>query len=621
MISNIRNFCIISHIDHGKSTLADRFLELTETIPRDKMQPQYLDMMDLEREKGITIKMQPVRMIWHLPNHPEIRNPKSEIRKKIQEDNLGFSVSNLGFKDSEFILNLIDTPGHVDFSYEVSRSLAAVEGAILLVDATQGIQAQTLANLELAKAQNLVIIPVVNKIDLAWAKVEETINQIARLLQIDKDQVLKISAKYGTNVDKLLEEIVKKVPPPQGSAEDSLQALIFDSVYDSYLGVVAYVRIFQGKVKKGDEIYLAQAKVISHVKEVGYFTPKMMAEKELKAGEIGYVALGIKEPGVVKVGETIILKDSDVSPLPGYKEPKSVVFASVFPKDQNKFDALKIALSKLKLNDAALHFEQASGLAGRGFKCGFLGVLHAQIVSERLKREFGLDLIITTPTVAYKIIDKRGEEKVINTIQDFPHFSQIKLIKEQYVNLKIITPQEFLGPIMGLLGQRQPKIYYLGGIKVMLECLMPLREIIIGFYDQLKSISHGFASMDYKIIGWQESDLVKINVLIAGKKEEMFSQIVPRAKAQEKAKEIVEKLKQAIPPQLFAVSIQAEVNGRIIASRSIRARAKDVIAPLYGGDYTRKRKLLEKQKKGKKKLAKIGQVRIPQDVIWKILEI
>ncbi len=604
-MENTRNFVIISHIDHGKSTLADRFLELTKTIPKEKMRPQYLDMMDLEREKGITIKMQPVRMIYHA----EIRNSKFEIRNS----------------DSEFILNLIDTPGHVDFSYEVSRSLAAVEGAILLVDATKGIQAQTIANLELAKKQNLVIIPVINKIDLLQARIEETKEELSNFLRIPKTEIFEISAKYGTNVEKLLKAIIEKFPPPKADVQKPLRALIFDSKYDSYKGVIAFVRVFDGEIKANEKIYLISNKIEGEAKEVGYFNPELSLQKELKAGEIGYVATGIKEAGKVRVGDTITKKELssfEVEALPGYQEPKPMVFASLYPENPDNFDLLKESLNKLKLNDAALTFEpELKEALGRGFRCGFLGNLHAEIVSERIWREYNLNLIISTPSVLYKIIDKQNQELFIKKAADWLVPSQIKEIQEPWIKLKILTPQNYLGRVIKILQNFEAKSFdskYFGKNFLLLTSESPLRIIIMGFYDKLKEVSQGFASMDYEILDYRTADLVKLEILVAGERQETFSKIVSRGRAYQEGKRIIEKLKEILPAQLFSVPLQAVVSGKVIARETIRAQRKDVIASLYGGDYTRKRKLLEKQKRGKLKLKEKGKISIPQNVFFEM---
>ena len=627
----IRNFCIIAHVGHGKSTLADRFLELTKTVPAEKMRPQYLNSMDLERGRGITIKMHPVRMIYTL---------NSKL----------------------YTLNLIDTPGHVDFSYEVSRALAAVEGAILLVDATQGIQAQTLADFELAKKQGLTIIPAVNKIDMPQAKVEETKKELADLLKISSGEIFEISAKLGTNTRELLEAVIEKVPPPKTSLldQETFRALIFDSKYDPFKGVICYVRVFDGEIKNGEKIYLMVGKIEGKVKELGYFGPEFLPEEKLVAGEIGYIATGIKETEKVRVGDTITLANlreysfanireskfvqiSDIQPLAGYEEPKPMVFASFYPENPHlpqsgaeatggqadDFEILEEALMKLKLNDASLTFqpERKEGL-GRGFLCGFLGSMHIEIVAERLKREFGLNLVISTPSVLYKIITQKNQELLIYSPSDWPDPSMIKEIQEPWMRLEIITPPEYLGQVLKIFENSEIihiEKKYFGQNRLLLIYEVPLREIIIGFYDKLKGASQGFASMNYEFLEYRKADLIKLEILIAGKKEEAFSKIVPKNRALGEGKKIVSKLKEILPAQLFSVAIQAAIQpfhgkGGIIARETIRARGKDVIAPLYGGDYTRKRKLLEKQKKGKKRLKEIGEVRIPQNVFFEMFK-
>jgi len=585
---NIRNFCIISHIDHGKSTLADCFLKLSGAVSSKEIRPQFLDMMDLEREKGITIKLQPVRLKYI-------------------------------FDSQVYYLNLIDTPGHVDFSYEVSRSLAAVEGAVLLVDATKGIQAQTIANLEMARKQGLVIIPVINKIDLAQARVEETAEEMSSLLKISKNEIIKISAKNMTNVEKVLEAIVKKIPCPEQKEEDVFRALIFDSQYDSFKGVIAYVRIFGGEAKKGQKIYLLGTGAQGEIKDLGYFIPYFSSQEKISSGEIGYIATGIKESGKVRVGDTIAL-DPKVSSLPGYQEPKPVVFASLYPADSDDFDLLKEGLEKLKLNDPSLIFEPESkeGL-GRGFRCGFLGSLHIEIITERLKREFGLDLIISTPSVVYKMITKKGKEKMIYSPLDWEE--NFLSVEEPWVLLEIVSPIRYLGPLSEVL-KKIRGVYidtkYISAERVVLSYEAPVREIIVNFYDKIKSVSQGYASMSYHSIGYRPADLVKMDIFIAGRKEEAFSKIVPRNQAYQEGSLMVKKLKEFLPAQQFSVALQAAVGGKIIARETIKARRKDVTAPLYGGDVTRKKKLLEKQKKGKKMLKEKGRVNIPTKVFLEL---
>jgi len=598
-MENIRNFTIIAHINHGKSTLADRFLELTKTIEKKEMRPQFLNVMELERGKGITIKMHPVRMEYN-------------------------------FKDKPFILNLIDTPGHVDFSYEVSRSLAAVEGAVLLVDATKGIQAQTIFNLELAKKQKLIILPVVNKIDVAEARTEETKEELSKLLGVGKETIMAVSAKEGWETKELLEEIIEKTPPPEIDLESPFKALIFDSQYDSFKGIIVFVRVFGGKIKAGEKIYLIHSKIESEIKEVGFFNPKLVSAQELKAGEIGYVATGIKEPGKIKVGDTIInskLKAQnpkliEKEALPGYQEPKPVVFASLYPQDLGEFENLRDSLSKLKLNDPAFTFEPEvrEGL-GRGFRCGFLGNLHIEIVTERLKNEFGLELVISTPSVIYNIIDLKDRETLIFNPADWPESFKIKEVQEPWARLEVLTPIIFMGQTLEILESlegKQVETKYFSQERVFLVYEVPLREIIAGFFDKLKGQTKGFASMNYELLGFRKGDLVKLEILVAGKKEEALSRIVPSLKAFEEGKRIVTKLKEILPAQLFSVPIQAMIGGKIIARETMRAKGRDVIAPLYGGDYTRKRKLLEQQKRGKKELKEKGEVRIPQKVFLEI---
>ena len=593
-MENIRNFCIIAHIDHGKSTLADRFLELTNTIPKDKMRPQFLDMMDLEREKGITIKMQPCRMEY-----------------------------------KGYILNLIDTPGHVDFSYEVSRSLVAVEGAILLIDATKGIQAQTLANLELARNQGLVIIPAVNKIDSPQAKTQETKEEISKLLNVPESEIFEISAKLGQNVENLLNKAIEKISPPVGVKEKPFKALIFDSKFDIHKGVIAYIRVFEGSIKKEERIYLMGQKAEGHVKEIGYFKPDLVSAEELNAGEIGYIATGIKEPGKVRVGDTIIkilnpqFLSSGIDPLPGYKEPKPMVFTSIYPENPEDFEVLKDAIGKLRLSDASLTFEaEMKESLGRGFRCGFLGLLHTEIITERLKREFDLDLVLSTPSVIYKAIAKDKKEHLIYTSADWLDPSGVEEIRELWVRIQVLTPLNYLGAISELLSNTESKhvkTNYIGTEKTELVYECPLREIITkNFYDKLKGVSQGFASMSYEILDWRKANLVKLDILILGKKEESFSRIVPEKDVFKEGKKLVEKLKDNLPSQLFSLPIQAAVGGKIVARETIQAKRRDVIAPLYGGDYTRKKKLLERQKEGKKDLKNKGEIHIPTKVFLEV---
>jgi len=595
--SKIRNFVIISHVDHGKSTLADRFLELTGTVKKEKLEARHLDGMDLEKERGITIKMTPVRMEY-----------------------------------KGHVLNLIDTPGHVDFGYEVSRSLEAVEGAVLLVDVMQGIQAQTLANLDLARKQNLVIIPAINKIDLPGAAVDDARIDLAGLLGISPDEVFAISAKSGANAEALLDAVIAQVPPPQGEAQKPLRALVFDSQYDSYQGVIAYVRLFDGRAAAGDKLFLIQNKVDGLAKETGWFLPQMSKTDSLECGQIGYIATGVKDPEKVRVGETVTqawaynekTKTYSIDALPGYDEPKPMIFASVYPANPDDFDALKAALAKLKLSDPAFVFEpEMKEFLGRGYRCGFLGTLHAEIVCERLFREFGLDLIISSPSVIYKITDNRGAEKTIYTTGDWPDPTGIKDAREPWVKLEIVTPIDYLGSISDL-AKEYAAIYIntdcVGNEKLLLAYEIPLRKIVSGFYDALKGASQGYASMSYEAIGYRPAELIKLEVLINGEKEEAFAKIVPEAEAAREGRKIVSKLKEKLPPQMFALPIQAAIGGKIVARETLGARRRDVTAPLYGGDVTRKNKLLKKQKEGKKKLAGRGQMRIPPEVFMSMFK-
>ncbi|MDF1498303.1 MAG: translation elongation factor 4 [Patescibacteria group bacterium] len=600
---NTRNFCIIAHIDHGKSTLADRFLEITKTVEDRKMKAQLLDQMDIERERGITIKLQPAKMKYKL-------------------------------NGNEYILNLIDTPGHVDFAYEVSRSLAAVEGAILLVDATQGIQAQTLANLYLAMEQNLEIIPVINKIDMPNAMIAEASKEISDLIGTKEDEIIKISAKTGENVEKVLEEIIKKIPAPSGDPNQPLRALIFDSYFDSYKGVIAQVRIIDGKINSGDQIYFLKAKAKSEIIELGVITPGLVKTDFLQAGDVGYIATGLKEVGKCRVGDTITkyessFKDSDeieklIKPLPGYKEVNPTVFASIYPIEGDEYPNLRDALEKLKLNDASLSYEpESSSALGRGFICGFLGMLHLEIISERLSREYDMNLVITTPSVSYIINKKDGKEITIYSPTEMPDPSHIENIKEPWAKLEIILPKDKIGAVMKL-AENSRAIYqstnYLSEDRVILNYEVPLINIIVDFYDSLKSISSGFASMNYEPIGFRTGNLIKLDVLVASEKVEAFSRIVPQDQSQEEGKKIVAKLKTAIPRQNFAVSLQATIGGKVIARETINPFRKDVTAKLYGGDVSRKRKLLEKQRKGKKKMKSFGRVEIPQEAFLSVLK-
>ncbi len=590
---NIRNFSIIAHIDHGKSTLADRLLEITGTLPKHMIKEQTLDTMDLERERGITIKAHPVRMEYE-------------------------------FENKKYVLNLIDTPGHVDFTYEVSRSLAACEGAVLLVDASQGVEAQTVSNYYLAKDLGLTIIPVINKIDLPNADIEGTKEQIFELTEIDPDEILLCSAKTGEGVEEILKAIIKKIPPPKGNKDLPLRALIFDSIYTSYYGVIPYVRIFEGEIKPGDKIYLYSLKKEFIVEEVGHLILERKKTHKLSAGETGYIIAGIKDPNLVRVGDTIV-NDLSTSPLPGYREIKPYVFCGFYPTTEEGYEKLKDALTKLHLNDPAFTFEKETSEAlGFGFRCGFLGLLHMEIIQERLEREFGQGLIATLPSVKYKVILQTGEEIWVENPSKFPEEVKIKKIEEPYVKVEIITPPAYIGGIMDLCLPRraeQKKFLYLDPKRVLLEFEMPLSEMIYDFYDKLKSVSSGMASMDYEIIGYKESKIVKVNILINRKPVDALSFLVHKENAYRFSRKIVDKLRELIPRQLFEVNVQAGIGKRIIASARIPPMRKDVTAKCYGGDITRKMKLLEKQKEGKKRLKKIGRVEVPQEAFFSLLKV
>ncbi len=600
-MEKIRNFCIIAHIDHGKSTLADRFLELTKTITSREMRAQFLDTMDLERERGITIKLQPVQM-----------------------------------KYKDYVLNLIDTPGHVDFSYEVSRSLAAVEGAILLVDASQGIEAQTLANLYLAKEHDLVIIPVINKIDLPASDPARISEEMKNVLGVNESDIIQVSAKTGEGVGKVLDAVVERVPAPSGDSSKPLRALVFDSYFDAYKGVVAYIRVVDGKLRAGDKILFMASRESEEALEVGIFVPKLAKQKELRAGEIGYVATGLKDVRSVRVGDTITLTESvsnskseilnskqKVEPLPGYKKVTSFVYASVFTVDNDEYPNLRDALEKLQLSDAALGFEPENSPAlGFGFRCGFLGLLHMDIVQERLEREFGLNLVITTPSVSYKITLVNGEEKIIRNPSELPEANRYKLIAEPWMRLDVVTPKEYMGAIMQLVQDKrgvQNDIKYLDAQRVLLTYEIPLSSIVTNFYDQLKSVSSGYASVNYEFLEYREGDLVKVDLLVNEKAIDSLSVIVHRSIAQNLGKELVGKLKKLIPRQNFKIPLQAAIGGRILAREDIPPYRKDVLAKLYGGDRTRKDKLLGKQAKGKKRMKMVGQVEIPQEAFLKLM--
>ena len=593
-INNIRNFSIIAHIDHGKSTLADRMLEVTGTIEKRKMKDQVLDSMELEREGGITIKMQPVRM-------------------------------NYTVDGEDYVLNLIDTPGHIDFSYEVSRALKAVEGSILLVDSTQGVQAQTLTTLGMARESGLVIIPVLSKVDSPLARVDEVKMELALLLNIDPDSILEVSGKTGQGVDSLLSQIVKRIPAPTVNTiiENSGRALVFDFKYDNHRGVIVYVRVIDGSFKKGESLLFAisDEKFISL--EVGTFSPEEFPRAQISGGEIGYIVTGIKKPGIASVGDTITYTKRPLEALPGYMNPRPVVWASVYPESADDFPELKAALSKLKLSDSSFSYEEeTSGSLGRGFRCGFLGMLHLEIVTERLNREFDLDLVVTMPSITYKVILKNGKEQTIYSPHLFPDDGNVQKIFEPWVNVKIIVPSRYIGFLMPFLYEHEAEVKMtenFGDNRSSVDMEMPLRELMRDFFDELKSLTSGYASISYEIGEYREADVVRLDILVADEPMVAFTRVVSRRRVDEDAKNQVEKLKKVIPRQQFAFKIQGKALGRIISSESVSAFMKDVTQHMYGGDITRKMKLREKQKKGKKKMAGRGKVNIPHDVFLKMM--
>ncbi len=605
----IRNFCILAHIDHGKSTLADRFLEVTRTVERRKMHSQYLDQMELEQERGITIKMQPVRMRYAADG-------------------------------AEYVLNLIDTPGHVDFTYEVSRALAAVEGAILLVDATQGVQAQTIANLELARREGLAIVPAVNKIDLPSADPETAEAEIRELLGDEAGRVLKISGKTGAGVEELLREVIRRVPPPGKKFKNAsvaqpkdadaaaLRALVFDSKYDAYQGVIAHVRVFNGAVRAHDRLKFLASRAVSEALEVGTFAPERVSASELRAGEIGYIATGVKATAQVRVGDTIT-RDADTSkfqvePLPGYREPVPMVFASLFPENQDDYEMLRDALGKLKLEDSALFFEpEDSPVLGRGYRAGFLGMLHMEIITERMLREYDLRIIVSNPSVAYRVKTKKGAETTVYSAAKMPNAGEIAAVEEPWTTLEILVPPRYLGALTTIIHERRGIItatVSISGDRLSVRCEAPLGEIIVDFHDALKNISQGFASMRYEPSGYRAGDLVRLDILVAGEPVHAFSEVVPRPDAYRIGRSRVEKLKELVPKALFPIALQAEAEGRVIARATIPALKKDVTGYLYGGDRTRKMKLWKKQQRGKKRLKEAGGVEIPTEVFLKMIK-
>ena len=590
-----RNFSIIAHIDHGKTTLSDRLLEFTNTITERQQQAQLLDSMDLERERGITIKSHPVCMYYPA-------------------------------KDGKtYKLNLLDTPGHVDFSYEVSRSLAACEGALLLVDASQGVEAQTVANLNLALQQNLYVIPVINKIDLPSADLENVKKQLEDILQLPSDEAVPASAKMGIGIQDILEAVVRLIPAPKSIEGEYLRASVFDSIFDPYRGVVSYVRVFSGTIKRGQKVRMMSTGLDYEVKDVGVFKPKMLSTDILESGDVGYVIANVKSTADVKIGDTLTESRKPAPlPLPGYKEIHPLVFSGIYPVSTDDFEALKMAVGKLQINDSAFTFmAESSAALGFGFRCGFLGLLHMEIVQERLRREFQMDVISTYPSVIYEVLKTNGELLVVDNPVFLPPVAEIEEIREPMVKIFLMVPNEYIGDMMNLVMDKRGQVDHTETIddkRVMLHCLLPLNEILVDFNDKLKSITRGYGSMDYEHAGYQPGDLVKMDILVATEPVDAFTTIVHRSKAEARGRALAMKLKEVIPQQLFVVSIQAAIGGKIIASERISAMRKDVTAKCYGGDISRKRKLLDKQKEGKKRMKSIGRVNIPQEAFIEVLK-
>jgi GTP-binding protein LepA len=596
MIENVRNFCIIAHVDHGKSTLADRMLQMTGTIADRDMTEQVLDSMDLEREKGVTIKASAVRMVY--------------------QDEGGL----------EYALNLIDTPGHVDFNYEVSRALEACEGALLVVDAAQGIEAQTLANLYLALESNLVIIPVINKIDLVSAQTEAVMEDLHNLLGTPYDEIIQISAKLGSNVDQVLKAIVERIPPPTGKDDEPLEALIFDSHYDSYKGVVAYVRVFNGTITRDDQLLMMSTKVKTSPVEIGVFAPDLRPIPRLKAGDVGYIATGLKTVSECRVGDTVTYANGGVKkPLAGYRQAKPMVFAGVYPTEGEDYADLRDALEKLQLNDASLTFEpETSEALNFGFRCGFLGLFHMEIIQERLEREYDMDVVFTAPSVEYRVKLNNGEMVRVSSPSQLPDENLIDKILEPWMNLTIFTPTEYYGVVMDLVTRKRGVFIsqdYPSPSRVQIEYEIPLSELIIDFFDQLKSGTRGYASMDYKFNEYRPENLVKVEILVNGESVDALTAIVHKDDAYHKGQALVSRLKELIPRQLFTIPVQAYSQGRVISRANVKALRKDVLSKCYGGDITRKKKLLEKQKKGKRRMKMVGNVEIPQEAFMAILRL
>ena len=590
-----RNFCIIAHIDHGKTTLSDRLLERTGTIQERERQDQLLDSMDLERERGITIKAHPVAMRY--------------TRKS----------------GETYRLNLLDTPGHVDFSYEVSRSLAACEGALLIIDAAQGVEAQTVANVHLAHKQGLTIVPIVNKIDLPNADVHSVLRQLEEILAIPAEEAIQASAKLGSGIDEILEAIVKRIPPPQSPADETLRALVFDSVFDVYRGVVGYVRVVSGTMETGRGIMLMSNNARYEIKEVGVFTPKMRVQERLNPGDVGYFIANIKSTADIKIGDTITdQRHSAREPLPGFQEIHPMVFSGIYPINTGDFEHLKTAIGKLRLNDSAFVYQPESSVAlGFGFRCGFLGLLHMEIIQERLRREYNMDIIATSPSVIYEVLTTGGEKLLIDNPAHLPNPSLIAEIREPIVRAYVLCPNENIGDILQLILEKRGQMERTESLdtrRVMLHCELPLNEILVDFNDKIKSITRGYGSMDYEHAGYRAAKLVKLDLLVNGEPVDAFSTIVHKDRAEARGRHLAAKLKEVIPRQLYAVAIQAAIGGKIIARESVSALRKNVTAKCYGGDITRKRKLLEKQKEGKKRMKSIGKINIPQEAFIEVLK-
>ena len=594
-LSQIRNFSIIAHIDHGKSTLSDRMIEATNTVEKRKMQDQILDSMELERERGITIKMQPVSMKYN-------------------------------FNGKEYALNLIDTPGHIDFFYEVSRAMQAVEGTILLVDATQGIQAQTMTTLEMAQSAGLKIIPALSKVDSPLARIEEIKEELALMVGCELEDIIETSGKTGSGVKELFKKIIEEVPEPKTTYNEpnEFRALVFDFKYHENKGIIVFIRVLDGEVRKNDSLNFKTVKEKFSALEVGIFSPEETPQDKLQSGQIGYIVTGIKKPGIVSVGDTLVNTKKDMPAIEGYNKPKSVVWASIYPESQEDFDMLRPALEKLQLTDSSLNFEEeTSGSLGRGFRCGFLGMLHMEIVTERLRREFNIDLIITHPTIIYKVHLKNGEEKIIYNPAYFPDFGDIEKIYEPWVTLKIMSPNQYSGTISQLFFHHEGFVennIVFGDDRIEVIGSMPLRELMRGFFDELKSCTSGYASLSYEIGEYKEANVTRLDIFLADERIIAFSRVVSKDRVEEEAKKAVEKLHKVMPRQNFVMKVQAQALGRIISSKTVKAFRKDVTAKLYGGDITRKKKLLEKQKKGKKKMKDLGRVNIPQSVFLNMMK-